>query len=54
MERRAIDALGEDKPGLNSGARGVQHIAGFLRQPWGETEGSGGSDQSAFKSCRRG
>ncbi len=32
---------GEDKPGLNSGARGAQQIAAFLRQPWGETEGSG-------------
>jgi hypothetical protein len=49
MERRGIDALGADKPGLNSGARGgVQQIAALLFQPWGETEGSGRSDQLAM------
>ena len=35
MDRRAINALGEDKPGLNSGARGVQQIEGLGVWLWG-------------------
>jgi len=42
MDRRAINALGADKPGLNSEARGVQQIEGLGVLLWGGLRVPGG------------